>query len=149
MACGGPSPRGGERHEPNPLFLAHAAGLSDIYVALETTLPDGFRLTRLEREANAREPFTTRLGREKRAIAPDAFIEIEDTRAATRRLARRCCNRWSMRSGSSAARRYTRLSLCPRFDQVFDSKARKDSCFAIMCSSSRGKNGTAAASSFA
>ena len=79
MACGGPPPRGGERHEPNPLFLAHAAGLSEIYVALETTLPDGFRLTRFEREADAREPFETKIKREKRAIAPDAFIEIEDT----------------------------------------------------------------------
>jgi len=79
MACGGPPPRGGERREPNPLFLAHAAGLSEIYVALETTLPTGFKLTRFEREADAREPFTTRLKREERAIAPDAFIEIEDS----------------------------------------------------------------------
>lgn len=78
MACGGPPPRGGERHEPNPLFLAHAAGLSEIYVALETTLPDGFKLTRFEREADAREPFASRIEREKRAIAPDAFIEIAD-----------------------------------------------------------------------
>jgi hypothetical protein len=79
MACGGPPPRGGERHEPNPLFLAHAAGLSEIYVALETTLPAGFKLTRFEREADAREPFETPVKRERRAIAPDAFIEIEDT----------------------------------------------------------------------
>jgi Replication-relaxation len=78
MACGGPPPRGGERHEPNPLFLAHAAGLSEIYVALTTTLPAGFKLTRFEREAEAREPFETRLKRHKRAIAPDVFIEIED-----------------------------------------------------------------------
>lgn len=78
MACGGPPPRGGERHEPNPLFLAHAAGLSEIYVALVTTLPAEFKLTRFEREAEAREPFETRLKRQKRAIAPDAFIEIED-----------------------------------------------------------------------
>jgi Replication-relaxation len=78
MACGGPPPRGGERHEPNPLFLAHAAGLSEIYVALMTTLPAGFKLTRFEREAEAREPFVTRIKRQKRAIAPDAFIEIED-----------------------------------------------------------------------
>jgi hypothetical protein len=78
LACGGPLPRGGERHEPNPLFLAHAAGLSEIYVALETTLPDGFRLTRFEREADAREPFAAWPGKEKRAIAPDAFIEIAD-----------------------------------------------------------------------
>src|SRR5689334_3902954 len=46
MACGGPPPRGGERREPNPLFLAHAAGLSEIYVALERSLPDGFKLAR-------------------------------------------------------------------------------------------------------
>lgn len=78
MACGGPPPRGGERHEPNPLFLAHAAGLSEIYVALASSLPDGFKLTRFEREADAREPFVTRVKREKRAIAPDVFIEIED-----------------------------------------------------------------------
>lgn len=78
MACGGPPPRGGERREPNPLFLAHAAGLSEIYVALEKALPDGVRLTRFEREAEAREPFETLVGREKHAIAPDAFIEITD-----------------------------------------------------------------------
>lgn len=78
MACGGPPPRGGERHEPNPLFLAHAAGLSGIYVALATTLPDGFKLARFEREADAREPFATPIKREKRAIAPDVFIEIAD-----------------------------------------------------------------------
>lgn len=79
MACGGPPPRGGERHKPNPLFLAHAAGLSEIYVALEKTLPAGVRLTRFEREAEAREPFETQLMREQRAIAPDVFIEITDT----------------------------------------------------------------------
>jgi hypothetical protein len=78
MACGGPPPRGGERREPNPLFLAHAAGLSEIYVALERGLSDGFKLTRFEREADAREPFETQLMREKRAIAPDVFIEITD-----------------------------------------------------------------------
>jgi hypothetical protein len=78
IVTGGPPPRGGERHEPNPLFLAHAAGLSEIYVALKTTLPDEVKLVRFEREADAREPFSTRAGREKRAIAPDAFIEISD-----------------------------------------------------------------------
>jgi hypothetical protein len=78
MACGGPPPRGGERREPNPLFLSHAAGLSEFYVALETSLPAGFRLTGFAREADAREPFATEITREKRAIAPDAFIEIEE-----------------------------------------------------------------------
>lgn len=78
IACGGPPPRGGERHQPNPLFLAHAAGLSEIYVALETTLPAGVELGRFKREAEAREPFSTLVKREQRAIAPDVFIEIAD-----------------------------------------------------------------------
>ena len=78
IACGGPPPRGGERQEPNPLFLAHAAGLSETYVALETTLPAGAELARFEREAEAREPFSVWGKRDQRAIAPDAFIEIAD-----------------------------------------------------------------------
>jgi Replication-relaxation len=77
IITGSPAPRGGERREPNPLFLAHAAGLSEIYVALVTTLPAEVTLARFEREADTREPFETSL-REKRAIAPDAFIEISD-----------------------------------------------------------------------
>jgi Replication-relaxation len=79
LACGGPPPRGGERREPNPLFLAHAAGLTEVWVALETTLPDGTRLARFEREADAREPFTVSVTRRERAIAPDALVEIADT----------------------------------------------------------------------
>jgi len=78
-ACGGPPPRGGERREPNPLFLAHAAGLTEVWVGLETSLPEGARLARFEREADAREPFTVPATRRDRAIAPDAFIEITDT----------------------------------------------------------------------
>jgi hypothetical protein len=78
IAKGEPPPRGGERREPNPLFLAHAAGLSELYVALKTGLPEGTRLASFEREAEAREAFTT-LGREERAIAPDACIQIADT----------------------------------------------------------------------
>lgn len=77
IANGEPPPRGGERREPNPLFLAHAAGLSELYVVLKTGLPKGTRLASFEREAEARETFTT-LGREKRAIAPDACIQITD-----------------------------------------------------------------------
>jgi hypothetical protein len=78
IVTGGPPPRGGERREPNPLFLAHAAGLSEVYVALATALPAEVKLTRFEREADAREPFTAWASREKRAIAPDAFIEITE-----------------------------------------------------------------------
>ena len=77
LAGGGPPPRGGERREPNPHFLAHAAGLSEVYVALATTLPEGMTLSRFEREGEAREPFAAEGGRE-RAIAPDALIEITD-----------------------------------------------------------------------
>lgn len=33
---GDPPPRGGERQQPNPLFLAHAAALTDLYIALAT-----------------------------------------------------------------------------------------------------------------
>lgn len=75
---GGPPPRGGDRSEPNPLFLSHAAGLSEIYVALERTLPSQVRLARFEREGEAREEFTRLASRDKRAIAPDLFIEIAD-----------------------------------------------------------------------
>jgi Replication-relaxation len=78
LVSGSPLPRGGERREPNTLFLAHAAGLSEVYVALETTRPAGTKLARFEREGEAREPFSTWPGREQRAIAPDAFIEIAD-----------------------------------------------------------------------
>jgi hypothetical protein len=74
---GEPSPRGGERREPNPLFLAHAAGLSELYVALRTELPEGTRLVLFNREAEARESFTT-YAREERAIAPDACIGIAE-----------------------------------------------------------------------
>lgn len=57
---------------PTPL----ASG--EVYVALATTLPAEVRLTRFEREADAREPFTAWASREKRAIVPDAFIEITE-----------------------------------------------------------------------
>lgn len=75
---GGPPPRGGDRSEPNPLFLSHAAGLSEIYVALERTLPTQVRLARFEREGEAREEFKALTSRKKHAIAPDIFVEIAD-----------------------------------------------------------------------
>jgi hypothetical protein len=78
LASGGPPPRGGERREPNPLFLAHAAGISEVYVALATTLPAGVSLVRFEREGEAREPFASDSGGGERAIAPDALIEIAE-----------------------------------------------------------------------
>jgi hypothetical protein len=77
IAKGEAPPRGGERREPNPLFLAHAAGLSELYVVLKTELPEGIHLALFEREADARESFKT-LGGEARAIAPDACIGIAE-----------------------------------------------------------------------
>jgi hypothetical protein len=77
IAKGDAPPRGGERREPNPLFLAHAAGLSELYVVLKTGLPEGIHLALFEREADARESFKT-LGGEARAIAPDACIGIAE-----------------------------------------------------------------------
>jgi hypothetical protein len=78
IAKGEAPPRGGERREPNPLFLAHAAGLSELYVVLKTGLPEGTRLAAFDREADARETFTT-YAREERAIAPDACIDVAET----------------------------------------------------------------------
>jgi hypothetical protein len=78
IAEGGPPPRGGERREPNPLFLAHAAAISELYVALKTGLPEGLRLTGFEREAEAREAFRGYDGKEH-AVAPDACIQIAES----------------------------------------------------------------------
>jgi hypothetical protein len=77
IAKGEPSPRGGERREPNPLFLAHAAAISELYVALKTGLPEGLRLTGFEREAEAREAFRGYDGKEH-AVAPDTCVQIAD-----------------------------------------------------------------------
>ena len=33
---GDPVPKGGERHTPNPMFLAHAAALTELFVTLDT-----------------------------------------------------------------------------------------------------------------
>jgi hypothetical protein len=77
IAKGEGLPRGGERREPNPLFLAHAAGLSELYVVLKTGLPEGIRLVAFDREADARETFTT-YARKERAIAPDACIDVAE-----------------------------------------------------------------------
>jgi hypothetical protein len=77
IAKGEAPPRGGERREPNPLFLAHAAGLSELYVVLKTGLPEDTRLAAFDREADARETFTT-YAREERAIAPDACISVAE-----------------------------------------------------------------------
>jgi Replication-relaxation len=75
---GEPVPRGGERHAPNPLFLAHAAALTDLYVALETEARQvGLVVQEYRREGEARELFKS-AGKE-RALAPDAMVILADT----------------------------------------------------------------------
>jgi Replication-relaxation len=74
---GEPAPRGGERKEPNPIFLAHAAALTDLYVALSVKgEAAGLTLQEYRREGDAREPFTHDV--KERALAPDAMMILID-----------------------------------------------------------------------
>lgn len=74
-ARGAPVPRGGEWAEPNPLFLAHAAGVSEIYALLATQAhPLGLRLDRFVREPRERFQAEAR----SRTLAPDALLELHD-----------------------------------------------------------------------
>ncbi|HEX8753626.1 MAG TPA: replication-relaxation family protein [Solirubrobacterales bacterium] len=77
VAAGEPPPRGGERREPNPLFLSHAAAISELYVALSTEPPEGLQLVGFEREAEAREAFRGWDGT-AHAVAPDACVRIAE-----------------------------------------------------------------------
>jgi Replication-relaxation len=59
---GEPVPRGGERSRPNPVFLAHAATLTDLYVALDTEASTvGLSVQEYRREGQARELFENAL----------------------------------------------------------------------------------------
>ncbi|HEY7830282.1 MAG TPA: replication-relaxation family protein [Solirubrobacteraceae bacterium] len=74
---GDPMPRGGERKQPNPIFLAHATALTELYVTLATRAGEaGLTLQEYRREAEAREPFT-HMGKES-ALAPDAMVILVD-----------------------------------------------------------------------
>ncbi|MGH2878457.1 MAG: replication-relaxation family protein [Solirubrobacteraceae bacterium] len=77
LANGERAPRGGDRREPNPLFLAHSVALTDLYVTLQVDAPaTGLSLFDYRREAAAREPFE-HAGR-RRALAPDALVILAD-----------------------------------------------------------------------
>lgn len=74
---GSPLPRGGERYTPNPVFLAHAAALTELYVTFATEAQSaGLSLREYRREGNAREPFKD--GPQERALAPDALLVLGD-----------------------------------------------------------------------
>lgn len=78
LVRGEPMPKGGERREPNPLFLAHAAALTDLYVVLATEAHTiDLELRTFRREEDAREPFND--GARDRSLAPDALIVLDDT----------------------------------------------------------------------
>jgi hypothetical protein len=71
---GAPPPRRGERRAPNPLFLAHTAAVSELYVVLRTCGHQaGLMLGDFHREGEARQSFEDTEGR-PRAVAPDARV---------------------------------------------------------------------------
>jgi hypothetical protein len=70
--------RRGERRAPNPLFQAHAAALSELFVVLHTRVKQlRLNLIRFDREGEAREDFHDADGG-RRAIVPDARIVFSD-----------------------------------------------------------------------
>lgn len=74
---GEPVPRGGERGRPNPIFLAHAAALTELYVTLATKASRaGLTVQEYRREGYAREVFES--AGKKRALAPDAMVILVD-----------------------------------------------------------------------
>jgi hypothetical protein len=74
---GEPTPRGGERQRPNPIFLAHTAALTELYVTLATEADRvGLTVQRYRREGEARETFNN--GGKERALAPDAMVILVD-----------------------------------------------------------------------
>jgi Replication-relaxation len=77
LVRGEPLPRGGERHAPNPVFLAHTAALTELYVTLATRAPSvGLELSIYRREGEARETFKD--GAQERTLAPDAMVVLVD-----------------------------------------------------------------------
>jgi hypothetical protein len=78
LVRGQPPPRRGERRAPNPLFLAHAAAVSELFVVLSArTAAMPLSLAEFAREGAARQAFRDAGGRQ-RAIAPDVRIGLRD-----------------------------------------------------------------------
>ncbi len=77
LVRGEPLPRGGERQTPNPVFLAHTAALTELYVTLTTRAASaGLKLAIYRREGEARETFKD--GAQERTLAPDAMVVLID-----------------------------------------------------------------------
>jgi len=74
IAHGKAVPRGGDRAEPNPSFLAHAAAITELFVALKTAEGPGLR--NFYREP--RESFCD--SRRERTLAPDALVVLGNER---------------------------------------------------------------------
>jgi Replication-relaxation len=72
IAHGKPVPRGGERSEPRPTFIAHAAAITELYVALATTTD--LALRDFDREPRIRFRDS---GREQ-TLAPDALVALDN-----------------------------------------------------------------------
>ncbi len=73
---GDPIPRGGERRAPNPVFLAHARALTELYVTLVTQADAvGLALEYYGREGEARESFT-HMGKERAVHATSEETEV-------------------------------------------------------------------------
>ena len=68
IAHGKPVPRGGDRSEPRPAFLAHAAAITELFVALQAR--EGEALREFDREPRLR--FRDSSG--ERTLAPDALL---------------------------------------------------------------------------
>jgi Replication-relaxation len=67
---GKPVPRGGDRNEPRPTFIAHAAAITGLFVALETAKDPTLR--EFDREPRIR----FRDSRRERTLAPDALVVL-------------------------------------------------------------------------
>jgi hypothetical protein len=77
LVRGEPQSRGGERQTPNPVFLAHTAALTELYVTLTTRAAlAGLELALYRREGEARETFKD--GTLERTLAPDAMVVLID-----------------------------------------------------------------------
>ena len=70
IAHGKPVPRGGERSEPRPTFVAHAAAITELYVELAMTTDPVLR--EFDREPRIR----FRDSRRERTLAPDALVTL-------------------------------------------------------------------------